>query len=89
MFLPCIIPGPRNPREGSDVFLQLLIDGLHILKKPGVSTYNVLVKGNFLLRAALMWTMNNFAAYGILSSWSFSLPSLYGLYQSISAMTWW
>jgi hypothetical protein len=27
-------------------------------------------KQNFLMRAALMWTINDFLAYGMISSWS-------------------
>ncbi|KAG8481368.1 hypothetical protein CXB51_026128 [Gossypium anomalum] len=36
----------------------------------GVETYDVLRKENFYLRAALLWTINDFPAYANLSGWS-------------------
>ncbi|KAG8490967.1 hypothetical protein CXB51_014698 [Gossypium anomalum] len=36
----------------------------------GVETCDVLRKGNFNLRTALLWTINDFSAYANLSSWS-------------------
>ncbi|KAG8481745.1 hypothetical protein CXB51_026629 [Gossypium anomalum] len=36
----------------------------------GVETYDVLRKENFNLRAALLWTINDFPAYANLSGWS-------------------
>ena len=35
----------------------------------GVWTYDISTKQNFKLRAALMWTINDFSAYGMLSGW--------------------
>jgi len=35
----------------------------------GVQTYNVSRKQNFMMRASLMWTINNFPTYGMLSGW--------------------
>lgn len=35
-----------------------------------METYDVFRKQNFILRAALLWTLNNFPAYGMLSGWS-------------------
>ncbi|XP_025692615.1 uncharacterized protein [Arachis hypogaea] len=36
---------------------------------PGVLTYDIVEKKNFVLKAALMWTINDFPAYGMLSRW--------------------
>ncbi|KAL0427286.1 UNVERIFIED_CONTAM: hypothetical protein Slati_2903400 [Sesamum latifolium] len=36
----------------------------------GAQTYDASRKEFFMMRAALMWTVNNFPAYGMLSSWS-------------------
>jgi hypothetical protein len=36
----------------------------------GVNTYDIYRKENFQLRAALMWTISDFPAYGMLSGWS-------------------
>jgi len=33
-------------------------------------TYDISTKQNFLMRAALMWTINDFTAYGMVSDWS-------------------
>ncbi|XP_075091894.1 uncharacterized protein LOC107830110 [Nicotiana tabacum] len=70
LFLTCIVPGPRNLKILIDVYLQPLIDELKLLWHEGVETYDISTKQNFRLRAALMWTINNFSAYGILSGWS-------------------
>ena len=36
----------------------------------GALTYDILRKQNFLMRAALMWTISDFPAYEMLSDWS-------------------
>lgn len=69
IFLNCVIPGPRNPKVLIDVYLQPLIDELKQLRVQGVETFDVSLKQNFNLRAALMWTINDFPAYGMLSGW--------------------
>ena len=70
MFLTVIIPGPNNPKRNIDVYLQPLIDELNQLWEVGSNTYDVSRKQNFQMRAALMWTINDFPAYGMLSGWS-------------------
>jgi hypothetical protein len=70
MFLSTVIPGPSSPGRNIDVCLRLLIDELAQLWSSGALTYDILRKQNFLMRAALMWTMNDFPAYGMLSGWS-------------------
>ena len=37
---------------------------------PGALTYDISMKHNFVMRAALMWTINDFPAYGMVSGWS-------------------
>ncbi|XP_038698945.1 uncharacterized protein LOC119996398 [Tripterygium wilfordii] len=69
MFLTVIIPGPQNPKSRIDVYLQPLIDELKLLWCEGVITYDVAMKENFIMRATLMWTVNDFPAYGMLSGW--------------------
>jgi len=68
MFLSCLIPGPFNPKAGIDVFLESLIDDLKKLWS-GVPTYNISRKENFMMRAMLIWTINDFPSYGMLSVW--------------------
>jgi hypothetical protein len=67
MFLFMVIPGPgRN----IDVCLRLLIDELTQLWSSRALTYDILRKHNFVMRAALMWNINDFLAYRIVSGWS-------------------
>ena len=70
MFLTVLIPGPRNPKEKLDVFLQPLVEELNQLWEVGVSTYDISLKQNFQMRAMLMWTISDFPAYSMLSGWS-------------------
>lgn len=72
MFLSIIVPGPQNPKQKLDVYLQPLIDELNSLWLHGVDTYDISRKQNFRMRAALHWTINDFPAYGMLSGWSTS-----------------
>ena len=67
LFLTCIIPSPNNSKAKNDVYLQPLIDELNELWYDGVLTYDILTKQNFRLRAALIWTINDFLANGMLS----------------------
>ena len=66
MFLSCVVPYPSNPTVGIDVYLQPLINDLKKLWS-GVLTYDISRKQNFMMKAALMWTINDFRAYGMLS----------------------
>ncbi|WCJ43095.1 hypothetical protein M5689_023857 [Euphorbia peplus] len=70
MFLSVIVPGPDNPKNKLDVFLQPLIAELKQLWEDGMQTYDVSLKQNFQLRAALMWTISDFPAYSMLSGWT-------------------
>ncbi|KAG8491840.1 hypothetical protein CXB51_015115 [Gossypium anomalum] len=67
--LSMIIPGEKGPENDIDIYLQPLIEELKQLWS-GVETYDVLRKENFNLRAALLWTINDFPAYANLSGWS-------------------
>ncbi|XP_060210890.1 uncharacterized protein LOC132637885 [Lycium barbarum] len=69
IFLNYIIPGPRNPKVLIDVYLQPLVDELKQLWAVGVETYDISRKQNCNLRATLMWTINDFPTYGMLSGW--------------------
>ncbi|XP_072087173.1 uncharacterized protein [Arachis hypogaea] len=70
LFLTCIILRKENPKAKIDVYLQPLIDELKELWDEGVLTYDIHSKRNFQLKAALMWTINDFPTYGMLSGWS-------------------
>jgi hypothetical protein len=65
-----LIPGPKSPGNSIDVYLEPLIDELKNLWENGVETWDAKLKKNFPLRAVLLWTINDFPAYGMLSGWS-------------------
>ncbi|XP_060183175.1 uncharacterized protein LOC132613145 [Lycium barbarum] len=77
--LSLLIPGPKAPGNNIDVFFQPLIEKLNELWDVGVETYDASTKEIFQMRAALMWTINDFPAYGTLSGCStygrFACPS--------------
>ncbi|KAG7627180.1 putative transposase Ptta/En/Spm plant [Arabidopsis thaliana x Arabidopsis arenosa] len=51
-------------------FNEPLIEELKDLWFNGVNAYDISTKQNFLLRAVLMWTINDFLAYAMLSGWT-------------------
>ena len=65
--LTLLIPGPKQPGNDIDVFLEPLIDDLIELWNNGVQVYDSLNKSAFKLKAILMWTINDFPAYGNLA----------------------
>ncbi|CAM8912231.1 unnamed protein product [Rhodiola kirilowii] len=70
MWLTILIPGPSNPKKRIDMYLRPLIDDLIVLWNVGVDTFDASRCQNFRMRAALMWTISDFPAYGMLSGWS-------------------
>ena len=84
MFLTVIVPGPRNPKDKLDMYLQPLTSELQALWEIGVETYDISRKQNFMLRAALLWTISDFPTYSMLSGWSTSgrLACLYCMDES-------
>jgi hypothetical protein len=71
LILSMIIPGPKSPENDIDVYLQPLIDVLLELWE-GVQTFDASSKEYFKLKAALMWTINDFPALAYLSGWTTS-----------------
>ncbi|KAL0550079.1 hypothetical protein IC582_014577 [Cucumis melo] len=66
IMLTLLIPCPKQPDNDINIFLQPLIDDLKLLWD-GVEVYDVVSKSNFNLRVVLMWTINDFLAYGNLA----------------------
>ena len=62
-----LIPGPKSPGMNIDVYLQPLIDKLKELWVQGVKTWDAKEKKNSTLHALLLWTINDFPAYAMLS----------------------
>jgi hypothetical protein len=69
MFLCLVIPGLDHPRPKLNVMLRPLIDELKELWN-GVEAYDSHKKHKFIVRAAYMWFIHDFMAYGIFSGWS-------------------
>ncbi|XP_043714991.1 uncharacterized protein LOC122663380 [Telopea speciosissima] len=70
LMLTLLIPGPRQPGNDIDIYLQPLIEELKELWNTGVVTYDAYKKEKFKLNACLLWTINDFPAYAVLSGWS-------------------
>jgi len=67
MFLSIIKPGPSSPGQNINVYLRPLIDELTQLWSSRALTYDISRKQNFVMRAALIWTINDFPTYGMVS----------------------
>ena len=67
LILSILIDGPKGLGDEIDVFLQPLIDELIELWVDGVRTYDASSKEFFQLHASLLWTINDFPAYAMLS----------------------
>ena len=62
-----LILGPKCPGNDFDVCLQPIVEELRELWEEGVKTYDAHTRTNFKMRAAVLWTINDFPAYGNLS----------------------
>jgi hypothetical protein len=69
IFLCLVIPGPDHPGTKIDVMMGPLIEELKILWE-GVEAYHCYKKQKFNLRAAFLWSIHDFIAYGIFVGWS-------------------
>ncbi|XP_020865779.1 uncharacterized protein LOC110224236 [Arabidopsis lyrata subsp. lyrata] len=67
IMLTLLIPGPQEPGNSIDVYLEPLIDDLNHLWKKGELTYDAFGKNIFTLKAMLLWTISDFPAYGNLA----------------------
>jgi hypothetical protein len=69
--MPMLIPRPKSTGINIVVYLQPPIDELKTLwSKDEVETWDAKAKRNFQMCAMLLWTINNFTAYAMLSGWS-------------------
>ena len=68
--LTLLIPGPKSPGRNMDVFLRPLVDELKELWTNGIETRDATSNSMFNMRAALLWTINDFPARSSLSGWS-------------------
>ncbi|CAH9080101.1 unnamed protein product [Cuscuta epithymum] len=70
IFLSLICPGPKDPKKRIDIYLQPLIEEMKELWTVGTPTYDVSRDQMFIMKAAIIWTISDFPAYGMLSGWS-------------------
>jgi len=70
MFLFMVISNLSSSGRNINVCLRPLIDKLTQLSSSKALTYDISRKQNFLMREALMWTINDFLAYGMVFAWS-------------------
>ncbi|XP_060972508.1 uncharacterized protein LOC133038393 [Cannabis sativa] len=68
--LSTLIPGAKCPGKDMDIFLRPLVDELKELWNNGVATRDSSTNSMFTMRAALLWTVNDFPARSSLSGWS-------------------
>ncbi|XP_060969955.1 uncharacterized protein LOC133037137 [Cannabis sativa] len=68
--LSTLIPGAKSPSKDMDIFLRTLVDELKELWNNGVPTRDSSTNSMFTMRAALLWTANDFPARSSLSGWS-------------------
>lgn len=67
IMLTLLIPGPTQPGNNIDVYLEPLIEDLNHLWEKGEVTYDAFSRTTFTLRAMLLWTIQDFPAYGNLA----------------------
>ncbi|KAA0035796.1 transposase [Cucumis melo var. makuwa] len=58
--------GPKQPEDDIGTYLAPLIEDLKLLWENGVECYNAYREEVFNLRSVLLWTINDFPAYGTL-----------------------
>ena len=68
--LSLLIPNPTSLENDINVYLQSLVEELKELWDVGVKTFDVSSKKLFQMHIALLWTTNDFPAYGDTPSWS-------------------
>ncbi|KAM0822513.1 hypothetical protein ACQ4PT_071448 [Festuca glaucescens] len=76
--LTLLIPGPKSPGRDIDVFLEPLIDDLHLLFEKGVRTYDASMSQHFQLHAAVHSTITDLPGLatlvGVVTSGEYGCP---------------
>ncbi|XP_042466217.1 uncharacterized protein LOC122048759 [Zingiber officinale] len=67
IMLTMLISGPKQPGNNIDVYLEVLVDDLQLLWEGVDGVYDAYRREVFTLKAVLLWTINDFPAYGNLS----------------------
>nr|XP_011462080.1 PREDICTED: uncharacterized protein LOC101292880 [Fragaria vesca subsp. vesca] len=66
-FFTLMVPGPCSPGKCWDVYMRPLIDKLQELWENGLPTFDRHGQTLFMMKAAVIWTISDFPAYGMLS----------------------
>ncbi|CAH9138523.1 unnamed protein product [Cuscuta epithymum] len=69
IFLSLICPSSKDPGREIDIYLQPLIEEMKEPWAVGTPTYDVSSDKMFIMKAAIIWTISDFPAYGMLSGW--------------------
>ncbi|XP_028061671.1 uncharacterized protein LOC114265135 [Camellia sinensis] len=67
--LSLLIPGESQPGIDIDVYMRPLVEELNELWKNGTLTYDASTGETFCMRAALLWTIHDWPAFGDISGW--------------------
>ncbi|KAI3723943.1 hypothetical protein L2E82_35705 [Cichorium intybus] len=70
LMLSLLIPGLKSPGKDIDVFLRPLVEELKQLCQTRVHTKDAATNTFFTMKAALLWTINDYPARSSLSGWS-------------------
>ncbi|KAL4025913.1 hypothetical protein IC575_014319 [Cucumis melo] len=81
MMLSILISGPKQPGDDIGIYLEPLIDDLKLLWESGVECCDAYIEELFNLRTVLLWTINDFPAYGNLSGCSVKGYKAYPIYE--------
>jgi hypothetical protein len=68
IFLTLVIPGPKEPKNQMNIFLHPLMEELKELWQ-WVDAYGSHLKYQFNLRAAYLWSIHDYLAYGKFVGW--------------------
>jgi hypothetical protein len=69
VYIPAlVIPDPKEPKKQMNVFMQPMFEELKKLW-PGVDAYDNHLKRRFNLRAAYLWSINDYLAYNKFAGW--------------------
>lgn len=71
MIRSLLILGPQAPGKDIDVYLRPLIDELNELSSDGVETSDSSIGKCFKMHVVVLWTINDFPAYGKLLNFLF------------------
>ncbi|XP_028095166.1 uncharacterized protein LOC114295170 [Camellia sinensis] len=69
LMMSLLIPGESQPGIDIDVYMRLVVDELNELWENGALSYDAVTGESFQMRAALMWTIHDWPAFGDISGW--------------------